>query len=184
MKRMPSVVVSALCLSTLFAASAHHGRAAAQSKEAELSPVLQSLEKLVRQKGFGRQPGSRGWQRVTSWKSEGCRVSYVITDEGVSADKLGDAASSADLSQHRRFTFGFDLSDLDPRRVEAQPYRGLEGGSVSYRTEGERNLVRFEAEYLHGRADMKAGGWLVLKDREGLDEAASLLRRAVEICRR
>ena len=185
MKVLLSLTLSALCVSAAphsRAAQASRRDAAAQSKEAEVVPVLQALEALLRQKGYARLPGFNTWQRLTSWKAEGCRVTYVITDEGVNTEKLG-REPSVDVSKHSRFQFTLDLGDLDPRLVRVGPYRDSEGGSVSYATEGERKLVKFEARYLGGAADWRPRGWLVMKDARGLSEGAALLRRAAEICR-
>jgi len=186
MKRLLSLALCAVCLSSLPARAGfpvrQPGEVIVPVKESDLASVLQSLEKVLRQKGYVRLPGFKTWQRLTSWKAEGCQVSYVITDEGVNTDGLG-GEPTVDVGRHSRIQFRLDLGDLDPQLVEVNQYKSAEGGSVSYRTEGEKKLIKFEARHLSA-ADWRSRGWLVLKDKESLNEVAALLKQAVGMCRK
>ena len=75
-----------VALVTACALPARPGPAPARQGEgAPPAAALEALGKLLREDGSGLLPGFDTWQRVTSWKAEGCRVEYVITDEGANS---------------------------------------------------------------------------------------------------
>lgn len=151
----------------------------APARQGVKATPLEALGKLLREAGSGLLPGFNTWQRVTAWKAEGCRVEYVITDEG----RAPDGGPPVDVKRHTHSKFTLDLGDVDPQAVEARPRRDGRGGTLSYRTTGERPSVRFEPG--DGRpGGLQARGWLPLKDGESLTRAAELLKRAAAGCQK
>jgi hypothetical protein len=166
--------------------------AVAQNRDAELAGVLGLLEKTLRRNGYVFVGGS--WQRLTSWQSEGCRLTYVITDEGIDVRRLEqqpsydhqssrDQQSSVDLKKHSHAKFEFDLAGLDPESVQVRPHRNSAGGTIYYRAQGGKKQIRYELDYPK-RAERWPVGWFHLKDQESLNQAAGMLREAIAICRR
>lgn len=158
----------------------HSGAAAVQNGDEDLTAMLGALEKTLRRDSYVFVGGS--WHRLTSWKTEGCRLTYVITDEGVDVRRLG-TQPSVDVKKHTRTKFEFDLSALDPDAVRVGLRRDAASGTLFYRAQGGQNLIRYESDYPK-RVRQGSLGWFYLKDRASLEQGAAMLRQAIAACRR